>query len=214
MAVVSRGNEPAGGIQVLVAPGTQLQSVWQLHAGRGEEAGERPHHEKPPMNLEAGIKKDAGVGAGGVEQQLGFHAVHLGRVLQQFEQVAEQRFLNLVSWGFASLAFAGGAPISVGAGQRKDVADDGLGLLIDAEDIADDMACLQGRVAGQHVAVDILHQQVCRDVVVPMEALLPQFALRLQHGAQHRRLKVPQVEDLEGGAHCHASPLATVVSGQ
>ena len=62
----------------------------------------------------------------------------------------EQRFLH----------FVGGAlPVRRGAGQGKDVADDRLGLLVDAEDIAGDLACLQGRIAGQHVAVEILHQQ-------------------------------------------------------
>src|ERR1039458_5023553 len=53
MAVVSRGDKPPGGIQVLVAPGTQLQRCGQVHAWRGTGASQLPHHKETPVNLEA-----------------------------------------------------------------------------------------------------------------------------------------------------------------
>ena len=95
------------------------------------------------------------------------------------------------------------------AGQGKDVADDGLGLLVDAEGIAGDLTCLEGRVAGEHVAVEILHQKFGRGSIVPVQALFPQFALGIEHRAEHRRREVPQVEDLNGNTGCHASPIGS-----
>ena len=105
------------------------------------------------------------------------------------------------------------------AGQRKYVADHGLGLLVDAEGIAGNVAVLQSRVAGQHVAIEILRQQFDRAAVIPVQKPLPLFALGLQHRQQYRRRKVPQVEDLDGNARCHGSSSddsgqLTVDSGQ
>ena len=64
------------------------------------------------------------------------------------------------------------SPVSA-AGQGKDVADDGLCLLVDAEDVAGYLAVLDGGVAGQHVAVKVLHQQPGAGAIVPVKALLP-----------------------------------------
>ena len=139
-----------------------------------------------------------------MQQQLGFDALHLRRVHDQLQQVLEQGLFD----------FMGRAAVGAEAGQRKGVADDGLGLLVNAEGVADDLAVLQGRIAGQRVAVQVLRQQLGRGVVVPVQPLDPQRALGLQHRKQHRRGKVPQVEDLDGRAGSHGFSQWTVDSGQ
>ncbi len=101
------------------------------------------HHEEAAEDLEAGLAEGPGVSAGWVQKQLRFDAVDLRRVQQQLKEMPEQGFLHFVSRGRR-------------AGQGKDVADNGLGLLVDAEGIAGDLAILQGRVSGQHVVVQIL----------------------------------------------------------
>jgi len=67
-----------------------------MYAGRGEKAIERAPHQEPPVALEARIKEDAGVRAGGMQQQLRFDAIHLRRVHQQLKKVAQQRLLDFV----------------------------------------------------------------------------------------------------------------------
>ena len=134
-----------------------------------------------------------------------------GELSSSLEQMAQQSLFDLVGRSAAPSRGAGDPDRS---GQGKDVADHGLGLLVDAEDVAGDLAGLQRRVAGQHVVVEILHQQLGRGAVVPVQALLPQLALGLQHGAQHRRRKVPQVENLDGNARCHVSSSSNWFSAQ
>jgi hypothetical protein len=68
-----------------------------VHAGRGQEALQRPHHEKPAVHLETGIEEEGGMGARGVQQQLRFHAVNLRGVQEQLKKVAKQRLLDLAS---------------------------------------------------------------------------------------------------------------------
>src|ERR1035441_2335962 len=94
------------------------------------------------------------------------------------------------------------------AWQSENIADDGLRLLVDAEDIAHYAAGRERRVAGKHMVVEILHEQTRRGMVVPVEALLPQLTLRLQHRAQDRGREVSQVKDLDGAAGClHSSSI-------
>ena len=96
MPAVGREDQLRGGGQILVAPGAQFQPDGQMHARRSEVAIERAPHQEPPVVLEARIEEDAGVGAGGVQQQLRFDAIHLRRVHQQLKKVAQQRLLDLV----------------------------------------------------------------------------------------------------------------------
>ena len=95
------------------------------------------------------------------------------------------------------------------AGHGEDIANDGLGLFVDAEGIAGDLAGVDGPVAGQHVAVEILHEQARGGPIVPVQALFPELALGLQHRAQHGRGKVPEVENLDGNARGHGYPCWT-----
>ena len=127
-----------------------------------------------------------------MEKQLRLDAVDVRRVEQQLEEMPQQRF-------FRGVGRAGPSVCAVRrAGQSEYIADDGLGLLVDAEHVARHLAGFKGGVAGQHVVVEILHQQPGRGAIVPVQALLPELALRLQHGAQHRRREVPQVENFDG----------------
>jgi hypothetical protein len=116
MLAVGLDDEAAGGGQIFVAPSTQFKFSGQVHAEWGRQTSKRPNHEEAPKDLKAGTAKKIGMGAGGVEEQLRFNTIHLWRVEQQLKKVPQQRLLNFV------VVRAGG----------KDIADDGLGLLVNA----------------------------------------------------------------------------------
>ena len=149
--------------------------------------------------------------AGGMEQELRFDAVDVGRVEQRFEEVLEQGLFDLVGGErdgvFGNRGVAGfGIEAGPLAAEGEDVADDGLGFFVDAEGIAGDLSGLDGRVTGEHVAVKVLHEELGAGAIVPVEALAPDFGLGIEHRAEQRRREVPEVENLDGNAGCHGSP--------
>src|SRR5208283_4591650 len=115
------------------------------------DAGLVPHalqlldHEQAAEELETGLLKGGGMHAGGMEQELRFDAVDLGRVEQRLKEVLEQGLLDLVGGERDGLTGEAFAWLGIGAGplaaESKYIADHGLGLLVDAEGIAGDLSC-------------------------------------------------------------------------
>ena len=50
----------AGGGEVFVAPGADLEIAGQVDAGRAPSPLKRLHHEEPPVDLESGLAEEAG----------------------------------------------------------------------------------------------------------------------------------------------------------
>ena len=76
-----------------------------------------------------------------MQQQLRLDAIDVRRVEKQLKKKLEQRFLN----GRRLARFA--ADVFGSAGQREDIADDRLGVLINAEYVARYLTGLDGRIA-------------------------------------------------------------------
>ena len=103
----------------------------------------------------------------GMQKQLRLDALDVRRVEKQLKEMPEQCF-------FDGRGRSGRSACSIRlAWQSEDIADDGLGLLVDTKDVAHYAAGCKRRVAGKHVVIEILHEQTCRSMVVPMEAPLP-----------------------------------------
>src|ERR1700690_2122343 len=111
--------------------------------------------------------------------------------------------------GLAVGAVGRGGIIRIDSGQSKYIPDDSLGFFVDTECVAGDLTSLEGRIAGEHVVVEILHEQLGGGAVIPVQALQPEFALGIEYRSEDRCSKVPQVEDLNGKVRCHLSSHST-----
>ena len=110
------------------------------------------------------------MGAVRTQQQLRFDAVDPGRMLQQLDHMFEQTALDIRS------------RLGVGRGRHgKNVADQGLFILVNTKDVTADTAILDGNIARQETGVEVLQQQVGRSLKIPAQALIPDTAFRLQH---------------------------------
>ena len=68
MITIGFGDKPAGGGQIVIVPGAQFEARGQVVGGRAPAVGKLPHHVEAAEDLEAGIAKDGGVGAGKMEK--------------------------------------------------------------------------------------------------------------------------------------------------
>jgi hypothetical protein len=153
VVAIGLADEARGGGQIGFAPGTELEICGQIHVQLARSSCQRLHQEEAAIDSKSGGAKGRSEAAGGMEKQLRLDAVDMRRVEQQLEEVPQEHF-------FASVGRAGGCVAAVrDAGKSEDVADHRLGLLVDAEDVAGDIAGLHGGVAGQHAVVQVLHQQ-------------------------------------------------------
>ena len=110
------------------------------------------------------------MGAVRSQQQLRFDAVHPGRMLQQLDHMFEQRALDIRS------------RLWIGCGRHgKNVANQGLFILVNTKDVTTDAAILDGDVARQETGVEVLQQQIGRSLKIPSQPLIPDTAFRLQH---------------------------------
>ena len=82
-----------------------------------------------------------------------------GGVLEHFEHVAGEDL--------------GGEQGSGCGGGGEEVADDGFGVLVDAEGVADDLAAVEGDEAGEDAIVQVLEEEVGGGAVIPAETALP-----------------------------------------
>ncbi len=87
--------------------------------------------------------------------------------------------------------------------QRKNVADDGLVPLVNAEDITEHATVLHGDISGKNARIQILEKQISGAAIVPVQPLAPDAALVLQQGAQTAGREVAQVQqfELKRGTH-------------
>jgi hypothetical protein len=136
--------------------------------------------------------KSGGVCAVGMEKQLGLDPLHTGRMNQQFDDVVEEPQLNL-----------NGGVRAAATWDRKSVADDRLIFFVNTEHITRNAAILDGYITGQYAGIKILKQQVGRGPIIPVETVIPESYLLLEHRTERIRRKVAKVEDLElkGGRH-------------
>jgi hypothetical protein len=85
VAAVGLRDEPAGGGQVVFAPGAELQAGSQIGCRVGPESLELLDKEEPAEDLETGRAEEVGVLARGVEQKLRLDAVDVWRVEQRLK---------------------------------------------------------------------------------------------------------------------------------
>src|SRR5208282_265399 len=107
-----------------------FEIVGDFHARVGASTRQLPHHEQAAEDLESRIAKDAGVRARGMKQQLRLDAVQRWRVEQRFKEMLEQRVFHFVR------RIGAKRNVRSRLGQGEYIADHGLRLLINAEDVA------------------------------------------------------------------------------
>ena len=139
---IGLGDEAAGGGQVVLAPRAQLEFTGHGRTSLIVHRRQGLDHEQAAIEGEAGLSKDGGKSAGGMEKELRLDAVHLGRILEGFEEVGQEHALD----------FARGLGLSIGERggsfdrmdwlviDSEDIADDGFALLVNAEGVAGDTA--------------------------------------------------------------------------
>ena len=206
MAGVSLGDESGGGGQIVFAPGAQLEFAGQGGLRLIVKRRQVLNHEQAAIEGESGVGKDVYQSAGRMEQELRLDAVHLRGILQGFKEVAQKHALDFARGLRASVrgwAGVGGRKHRLGF-DGEDIADDRLAFLVDAEGVAGDAPAVDSGVAGQHVVVEILHEQTRGGAVIPMETLAPNNGFGFQQGPEHRCAEVAQIEDFQGNARSHA----------
>ena len=142
MTAVGLGDETCGRVQILIAPGAQLQFGGKVHAGTSPAASQRLHQEETLVQLEPRLAEEDGMRSRWVEQQLRLDAIDLRRIEQGFKEMTEQGFFDCVGRPRPHGEVAGGWLEKIGmvAGKGEHVADDCLGFLIDAEGVAGNLA--------------------------------------------------------------------------
>ena len=146
--------------------------------------------EETGVHGESGGEKGFVDGAGVVEEELGFDALDVGRMLEELEKLVEEGLCDRE--GLRGVAVGG-----------KSVADYGFLAFVDAEGEAADAAAVEGDKAGEDAGVEILEEEFGGALVVPAEALLPEARLCFEQRAQLTRGKMTQVEDFELGSDGH-----------
>ena len=90
-----------------------------------------------------------------MQQQLRFHPVDAGRLLQRFDDVRQQLRFHCVRVR---------QPASVG---HEKIANHSFAALVDEKRIAADVAAFNGRVAGKNLRVGIAQDHIRQGTIVP-----------------------------------------------
>jgi hypothetical protein len=90
MTAVSIADEARSRRQVCFAPGTQLKARWEIRGRRAPSSLKRLNQKEPAEDLEPIGAKDIGEGPGGMQEQLRFDPVNMGRVEQELKKMTEQ----------------------------------------------------------------------------------------------------------------------------
>ena len=104
-----------------------------------------------------------------MNQQLRFDAVDAGRLLQGFDHMDQQPAFDLLRAGSA---------ISISVSHEQ-IADHSFITFIDEKGVAEDLAPVDGSVAGQDLGIDVAQDHLCRAGVVPGEQARPDPGLVL-----------------------------------
>ena len=132
------------------------------------------------------------MGAMGTQQQLRFNAVHAGRMLQQLDHMFEQPALNVRG----QLRIAGGWDC-------KNISNQRLFALVHAKHVPADPAVFNGHIARQEAGIEVLQQEVGGSVKIPAQSLVPDKALRFQHGFEIAGRKMSQIKNFEMQGRSH-----------
>src|ERR1035441_475119 len=100
-------------------------------------------HEHPRMAAEALLQKRTRDFTRMMRQQLRFHAMDAGRLLQRFDDVSKQAFFNLVTVG------------TTGSIADKKIADHSLALLVNKKRVSEDASPLDGGIAGKDLRIHV-----------------------------------------------------------
>src|ERR1039458_8898842 len=109
------------------------------------------------------------------------------RLLQGFDDVSKQAFLNLMT-----VVTAGSFADRVA---DKKISDDALALLINKEGVAEDAAPLDGRIAGKNLGIHVAQDHLGGGSVVPREQPSPQGDLIFQQRSKVGGREMSEIEN-------------------
>src|ERR1035438_4587688 len=135
------------------------------------------------MPAESLRKKGTGNFSRVVGQQLRFHTMDPGRLLQGFDDVREQPLFNLAPVGSSSSI------------AHKQVADHAIALLVHKKRIAKNVAALNRGIAGKNLGLHVAENHLGRLCVVPGKKASPERDLFLQQRSKIGGREMAEIED-------------------
>src|ERR1017187_2743045 len=150
-------------------------------------------HEHPRMAAEALLQKRTRDFTRMMRQQLRFHAMDAGRLLQRFDDVSKQAFFNLVTVG------------TTGSIADKKIADNSLALLVNKKRVSEDASTLARGIAGKDLRIHATQDHLGGSRVVPGQDPSPHGNLIFQQRSKVGGREMSEIENFH--SKCRISRL-------
>src|SRR5919197_688525 len=145
-----------------------------------------PHHKEPPMSVKPFFQEGSGHCVGRMHQQLGFHPVDAGGVLQRLDDMGQQSLFQ----GARLMAAIAPSVFHV------QIADYPLTTFVDEKSVSAHPASRYRCIAWQDLGIHVAQDHLSRTAIVPRQCLRPLAGLLFQQWTQVRRSEMSEVDNL------------------